>query len=555
MAQKITTVDSMVYVDGSDTGLTSALSSLSTITATGWLNLENSAKITTTGSLTNHGELDAEAFARPNPGAGSTGGSTLKVGGTFTQNGRAYLGTYQIYKPVRIEAASFDNSGFTYVNTGKDRSNTPGVASFAASLQSPFLTGITTTVAIAGATNNSGLLWLATQAQLTTASFTQAASGKSVFGLAGTSAFPGGAVKASGPVTLKGGTIQVDMPPLGTSQVLVSFAPGTLTGIADHLVLRNGFSTVTGSGTSVRAPDGTLVGLYYDNARGTISLTSAAPVSTTVDTFRGGGGLTDATRWSSGLPMFYSDVVIAPHIAPVSLDVDATINSLTIGAGDVVSTNAGTDLSIGSSARVGSGATLKVGGQMTVDSAFTNDGLVTIAGRADIRGNTYGSGQFSIGDNGLLELGAASTSRVEFAGKNVQLKLDTSYLFTGTLADISIGDSIDLVGVKAGSVRSVGGQSLIVSKTDGSSQTIKLDGVQGRSAFGVQDDGAGGSRVTLLAYGPPRGPQTLPTFSGALAAAPEMDSSRIASANAHVSTPTAAIAPILHDQTVLPVMT
>lgn len=508
---QVTTIDGQLALTGASAQVTSAaapspnsalrgLSLISTLGVQGdpaLLSLDNAVRVATDGDLTNNGELNVDS------NVDRTGGSDLRVGGTLHQNGRAFWGASRLATTTRVAAVTLDNTGQTFVFGG-----TSGGASG------------TTTVAVTDASTNSGTLSLGARATLATGSYRQTATGVTGFGFllqGGPTPAASGRITASAGVALDGGTALVDPLQAGQSIVLASFKPGSLTGMFDHLALR-GPTVTAGSGTVVRQADGTLVGVTYDNGAGTITLRTAAAVATTVDTWKGSNGAwTEASRWSAGVPAFYADVVIGPGGAQVALGTDATINSLALGAGDTLATAAGTDLSIGATASVGAGATLLVGGQITVDSAFRNDGLVRVAGTADIRGNISGSGQFSVGDGALLEFGGASGSRVDFAGRNATLTLDTPYLFTGTLANIGIGDSIDLVGVKVGNVRSVGGQSLTVDKTDGSSQTFKLDGVAGRSAFGVRDDGAGGSRITLLSYGPPR--SGMPTFSGAVAQA------------------------------------
>jgi hypothetical protein len=88
------------------------------------------------------------------------------------------------------------------------------------------------------------------------------------------------------------------------------------------------------------------------------------------------------------------------------------------------------------------------GGKLIIDAAaVTNTGNLLASGAAlDITGAVTGNGTATIGGtDAVLEFGAASAENTTFApGLACMLKLDAAQSFTGTVAGLVSGDSIDL---------------------------------------------------------------------------------------------------------------
>ena len=104
---------------------------------------------------------------------------------------------------------------------------------------------------------------------------------------------------------------------------------------------------------------------------------------------------------------------------------DATVDSLTLDADAVLTTQSGGSLSIGNYLSVGTGATLTVNGEMTADddsAGSVNDGLIVAAGPyLDFRFDLSGTGSFTIDAGTTLELDGRDTNAITFAGPDATL--------------------------------------------------------------------------------------------------------------------------------------
>jgi hypothetical protein len=156
------------------------------------------------------------------------------------------------------------------------------------------------------------------------------------------------------------------------------------------------------------------------------------------------------------------EIIDAVVQAPVSSSVvtnnaGATLNltGSTISGG--VLNNMGTIAAIGGTNAI-TGATVTNSGEMeasggglTISGPVANSGtLVSNGSRLEIDGSVTGNGTATIsGSNSVLEFGGASSQNVAFAnGATGVLKLDNASSFSGTVAGLADGDSIDLANFK-----------------------------------------------------------------------------------------------------------
>jgi hypothetical protein len=102
--------DSELYLNGDNAfiedstalGSNSALTGLTSVA--GSLYLENGAKVSTTGGVTNSGILGVDFFV-------GAGGSTLSIAGGLTNSGTLDIGNYATSSPASVTATSLVNSG------------------------------------------------------------------------------------------------------------------------------------------------------------------------------------------------------------------------------------------------------------------------------------------------------------------------------------------------------------------------------------------------------------------------------------------------------------
>ena len=167
--------------------------------------------------------------------------------------------------------------------------------------------------------------------------------------------------------------------------------------------------------------------------------------------------------------------------------------------------------------------TLDAGGTLsgygTVALGAANNGSITATGgNLDITGPVSGAGQLAISNASELELGGATSEAVSFGGNVGTLKLDNPASFSGAIAGLALGDSIDLAGVQAtGAV--LNGSTLTVTA---GSQTLTYQvagaGLTG-NVFAVQNDQRGGTDLVLGTPGPViSGPDAQTVFTGVPAA-------------------------------------
>jgi hypothetical protein len=264
-----------------------------------------------------------------------------------------------------------------------------------------------------------------------------------------------------------------------------------------------------------------------------------------------GGDWNILTNWNSVVPTAANDLTIAPAGTTAAYTVsiangefaqgyNLTINdahvtlddagSLTLGGGLNLEAGIfhldGGSLQTGLSLSIASGATFK--GDGTVSSAagivMSGNAIASDAGgpALDFASALTGSGNFQINAGATLEFGSsvASGATVTFEGGTGELKLDapgsfaaTIAGFTGTAADATHSDVIDLAGINETSANFhetyAGG---VLTVTDGTN-TAQLTFSNFTSSFKFASDGNGG---TLIFDPPASAAPNAPATVGAL---------------------------------------
>ena len=456
----------------------------------GSLSLENGASIATTGGLTNTGGVALDQYY-------NQGGSSLSVGGVLTNSGTVNVGNGSgLTAATTLTAQGFSNTGTININSNS--------SSTLAKL------------AITGAANNdAGTIFVNGDSAFTVnGSYTQTAPANLTLQLFGSGAGQYSSLAVAGSADIAGGSLSANLDGVtlaaGQSYNLATFTDGDLKGVYDTLYVGND----SGASTNVSIGNGLIAGLVYDDALGDIQLQIATAPASTADTWTAGAGnFGVGADWSNGATQFYSDVTIgSTGTAAVTLSNDATIDSLTLNAGDSLTSGSGTDLSIGTTLTTAAGSTLAIGGEAFVDGAATNNGAVTVNGSVlDVRGAVTGAGGFTIGANAELEFGSSDAESVTFNGAKAVLKLDQPAQFSGTLANMAVGDEIDLAGIVVTSPTVTGGTTLTFSDANNNNYAYTLSGFPGGAGFVAQSDGAGG---TLLIVTPPTSSVTLNPIDG-----------------------------------------
>jgi hypothetical protein len=200
----------------------------------------------------------------------------------------------------------------------------------------------------------------------------------------------------------------------------------------------------------------------------------------------------------------------------VSLDIEGS--GFTVGgsaAGFIVDSGAMTieDLNFGGPLSVALGCSLS--GDGVIEGAVVNDGRVVAEGGVlTLRGSVSGHGAVVIDKGADAVFGAAVSQTIQFASGGGRLTLDAPRLATGLIENFVPGDTIDLAGVKATSLRRSGSTVAIY---DGSRLIASLDiaGTAGREIFSLASDGSGGTTITAAPW-----TQVEPTPTTTILAAP-----------------------------------
>ena len=434
---------------GSDADLTlngaGALAALSTALTTdsaltglannnGTLDLENGASLTTTTGLTNTGSVAVDYF-------GSTGGSSLTIGGTLTNQGSLYVGNSAIAKATTVTAAALSNAGTVDLASGTAAATLKVTGAFGntdlVEVDSGYQETGGSILTIGGTLTNSATFEVGNTG-ITKATTVTAA------GLANT-----GTIDLTGATTIKA-TLDITAAAQATlagnyslsGDALLEFASGGITAIGTGADLTlNGASALVALSTALTT-DSALTGLA-SNA-GTFSLENGASLTTTVGLTNSGTVEVDYFGSNGGSSLTVGGALTNNSFDNIYIGNSSITKATTVTAGSVA--NAGDiDLTSGTAA-----ATLKVTGAfgntdlVEVDSGFDETGgsILTIGG------TLTNSATFEIGNTGLSKAttvtaaGLANTGTIDLTGAAaIKATLDIT-----TAAPATLGGTYDLSG-------------------------------------------------------------------------------------------------------------
>jgi hypothetical protein len=281
----------------------------------------------------------------------------------------------------------------------------------------------------------------------------------------------------------------------GSSGATFAAATGETTDVAFTITDQNGSAGTTGSGGS-----GSLV-IGASGDTGTVILAAT-------NTYTGGTYLEDGTVEAQNTGAFGTGTIhaIDPTIDYAVTGTYASPISLDVGTGDTTTdpttlqVDVGITVTISGAITTGSG-TNALGQTIASSQPLVKSGAGTLVITSS--SNSY-SGGTTI-DAGTLEIGASSSvgsGAITFNSASASLKLDATpangSTFANTLADIAVGDSIDLAGLsfQAGATATVSGSTLAVT-SGGTTESFTLVS-PGTTTFSVASDGASGTLVTAV---------------------------------------------------------
>jgi hypothetical protein len=220
------------------------------------------------------------------------------------------------------------------------------------------------------------------------------------------------AVGGGDSVHLTGGNLQVSGVAFALGQMfndIMTFTPNDLSGT--FATLQGG-----GNGNMVNLGGGLTLEALYNNSAGNISLevVPTPPGEIWIDAT--GNWTTDTAKWSQNrAPIPTDDVTIgSTDNGNVTLNNDATINSLTINPSNALTNTSGTTLTV--SAAVGNSGSLTLGGNLTATGAVTNNTGATLT----MQGGTLSAASFTNAGTtsgfGTINPAIANTGLVQASG-------------------------------------------------------------------------------------------------------------------------------------------
>ena len=462
----------------------------------GQFSLQNGATLTTSTGLSNSNALYLDQY-------GGEGGSSLNVGGTLANSNYLQIGEVNLSANSTIIAAGLNNTGTislqgngtnvaTFaVNGAAANSGTANIASSsaitvtsAAYTQTAGQTNVSGTLTAPTIANNGGIIQgtgaidgaVANAATLAGGFYTNNQTGTlNIHGsllntaagtvqalIQGTGAGQTSVVNvASGPVSLAGGTLNAATSngygfALGDTLTVATFAPGILTGVFSALAS----GAASGDGVSANLGNGLTLDASYNNHAGNIQLQVVATPTTTADAWTGGAGnFSTAGQWTHGVPVSYSDVTIGQtNSGNVTLNQDATINSLAINAGNALQYQAGTPESL----TVGQNVTVDGNGSTATLALGTSGDTLSLGG--DFA--NLGSANTSIGAGAqILALGTANnTGEIDLSGGSLSAAGVTN---AGLIFGLSGTSTVTPTGgaqlANSGAVQAQGGGTLVIA--------------------------------------------------------------------------------------------
>ena len=271
-----------------------------------------------------------------------------------------------------------------------------------------------------------------------------------------------------------GGTLIKVLDPhvVGSGQTLVLSAGQTVSNI-----------TVLAGGTLVVGSGAVSIGAQIDSGGTEIIGAGGLDINATV----ANGGYQDIFGTASGTLIITggSQTVEVGGVAQQTLLDDAAIQDVFGFAGGTVIS--ATDIQIVESGGVASGTTISSGGfEIVFSGGLTIDTTIDGGGALD------------------LHDGAAASGTIHFAGAGGFLRIDGSTMPAVSITGFERGDRIDIRGLPADAGNTVTFDPLTGALTvsGGSIETLQLSGVAAGTAFGLVDDGSGGTIVVEVPPAP-----------------------------------------------------
>ncbi len=171
----------------------------------------------------------------------------------------------------------------------------------------------------------------------------------------------------------------------------------------------------------------------------------------------------------------------------------------------------GIAINLGGVTTINAGILEATGSNLSVTNSVYNTGsIVANGGAVTIGGNVGGAGTETLSGSSSLEIGSSvgptAAQTVTFsAGATGVFKIDTAQSFTGTVAGLSTGKTIDLGNLVIGTATLTYAGSMtngVLTVTDGTIvSTIKLTGHYTQANFHLANDGGGHTNVTYTGTG------------------------------------------------------
>jgi hypothetical protein len=497
--------------DASNTSSNSALTGLTRIT--GGLNLEGIAPLTTTGALTNTGNLDVDTSYQ-------AGGSTLHIGGVLTNDGTVDIGTGGLSAATTVTATGLNN----YISANLGTLNLTGNTSVKATLD------ITGTAGFGGAT--AGLLYGAVT--LSGDALLEFASGQittidanSGLTLSGPDAFVADASNTSsnsaltGLTRITGGLNLEDIAPLTTTGALTntgnldvdtSYQAGGSTLHIGGALTNDGTVDIGTAGLSAAT---TVTATGLDNAStGTINVTGNSNSDFQALLTVNGTAVNDGTM----------NIAASAEVAVAAGDTydqagGTTTVAGTLSAGSIVVSGGTLELLDG--ARTSGDTTVKAGGTLELYGGAVTSGTITLAsGSTEELLSGYTASGFTVSSGVTLEIGSGATAvaptisggtlelnagavvsgAITFAGTSGVLQINATTMPGNTISGFAPGETIDLRGVAFQSTGTVtlAADNLLKIVENGHTYDLQLNPSQSFTGdvFALKNDGQGGTDIT-----------------------------------------------------------
>ena len=254
---------------------------------------------------------------------------------------------------------------------------------------------------------------------------------------------------------------------------------------------------------------GNILTVASDNNGGTDIYWSQSPKSWITGA---SGDWSTGSDWLSGASPTSTDDAVINNSYAVTVNGTAVAHSLTLNNSTLTLSGA---LTLGTSLTVDGGGLNLSGGTLSAQSIVSDSGtygylygygtvIGAVSGSVDIGANggtltVQGSlagdqGYFYINSGATLELSTGTSLAIDFYGNPATLKLDAPTAFTGSIQNITLGDTIDLVGIAASSA-SYSGSTLTINETNGQQLSYSVSGSVAGNILTVASDNNGGTDI------------------------------------------------------------